>query len=508
LGPIYPAMEEKQSHIETALAKFGGTVPAPRDFALHCGFSNEEADMLAEFWHPAFTDSWIYLSKELISKYMTKEKSKSKFAHFYSKALLSGEYEKERDYKEVEWNDEIIKEYRKIRFQNSETGEDDDGPVNGKKYYVVTGDTYKDLLMRAKTVKGKQARAYYRKVEQLAKWMHSYISLVGELLSTRQREEIAKQANVLAVRELELKAANEALARREQHNETLTKLVQNTKFRNKKQCIYIATSLKAARGGEYKVGGSKSKDRLVSRMKTYNTGKTSDDKMFYAHVVVVDNFKRVEERITDILGTFKDGRTEMYTVRYGALVEVVDRICRNHNNDVEWFNLYLGELLKGNTSREESTPAPFDLSQIPDSAPDLEPKAMPKRATTPLLLLDERTTQQLFDEGELKTFGDAENLDMENLSDGQRRVIGIALLKDLLGNPDFNFEQEKMNAKKIPWTKTMTDKITKICRKNKTFGKPADWKELLKSITAGTGITVTFRGNTKPKKPKDQDVPA
>jgi hypothetical protein len=44
-----------------------------------------------------------------------------------------------------------------------------------KKYYAVSGETYKDLLQKSANKKGKETRQYYRRVEQLAIFMKDYI---------------------------------------------------------------------------------------------------------------------------------------------------------------------------------------------------------------------------------------------------------------------------------------------------------------------------------------------
>ena len=48
-------------------------------------------------------------------------------------------------------------------------------PSHNKKYYSVTGETYKCLLLSSRTNKGKEIRRYYIKVELLARNMKDYI---------------------------------------------------------------------------------------------------------------------------------------------------------------------------------------------------------------------------------------------------------------------------------------------------------------------------------------------
>ena len=46
---------------------------------------------------------------------------------------------------------------------------------NRKKYYAVTGETYKDLLIKSANKKGKLCRQYYLKVEELSIFLKEYM---------------------------------------------------------------------------------------------------------------------------------------------------------------------------------------------------------------------------------------------------------------------------------------------------------------------------------------------
>lgn len=105
--------------------------------AEHMGFTADEQRMLTMFWAPAFNSGWIYLSDEIILDQMTNEIGKDDLVHFYKRVLLNGDYVKNADYKNI-------------------------------------GETH-ELIQKSANKKGKAARQYYRKVEQLAIFMKYYI---------------------------------------------------------------------------------------------------------------------------------------------------------------------------------------------------------------------------------------------------------------------------------------------------------------------------------------------
>ena len=141
------------------------------EFAKLMNFTDKEIDMLKIYWNPIFNDSWIYLSDELILGNLTNETKKDAIRHFYDRILLKGDFQEGIDYKEISPNDELVNSYspnlanRNLELKSS----------NRKKYYAVTGETYKCLLLSSRTNQGKETRRYYIKVELLARNMKDYI---------------------------------------------------------------------------------------------------------------------------------------------------------------------------------------------------------------------------------------------------------------------------------------------------------------------------------------------
>jgi hypothetical protein len=141
-------------NINDMLKKYNYTEVSNQQLAEHLNFTEEEQKMIQMFWKPAFNGSWIYLNDEIILGQLTKETGKDALTHFYKRVLLSEDYKENVDYKEINKDDELIKEYEKMSSlfmaRRTKVGK------GLKKYYAITGETYKDLLQRSANKKEKQ----------------------------------------------------------------------------------------------------------------------------------------------------------------------------------------------------------------------------------------------------------------------------------------------------------------------------------------------------------------
>ena len=96
-----------------------------------------------------FNSSWIYLNDEIILTQLTDEKGKDALTHFYKRILLKY-YKENHNYKQINKDDELVKNYVKSNVENkTKVGQ------GLKKYYAITGETYKDMLSR-RTYKKKE----------------------------------------------------------------------------------------------------------------------------------------------------------------------------------------------------------------------------------------------------------------------------------------------------------------------------------------------------------------
>ena len=98
-------------NINDMLKKYNYTEVSNQQLAEHLNFSEEEQKMIELFWEPAFNGSWIYLNDEIILSQLTNEKGKNSLYNFYTRVLLTEDYKENVDYKQINKDDELIKEY-------------------------------------------------------------------------------------------------------------------------------------------------------------------------------------------------------------------------------------------------------------------------------------------------------------------------------------------------------------------------------------------------------------
>ena len=211
-----------KSVIEQALNK--DTILSEVELARLAGFTEKEINMLKMFWQPCFNNSWLYLSDDIILEYLTNETGTNAIRNFNNRILTKFPYVKGTDYEEVTAEHELVK------FHYSKLNNDLPArkPGNRKKYFIVTGSTFKYLLMSSRAVKGHEARLYYKKVESLAIIMKDYLFA--------QKEKERKQ---LEQEKLQIELKYKKLERI--HNSSLQKH-KYYKFKETGPCFYIIDS--------------------------------------------------------------------------------------------------------------------------------------------------------------------------------------------------------------------------------------------------------------------------
>ena len=216
-------ISDDQKEMSLILNKFEHKEPSIQQLAEHLGFNADEQKMIKLFWEPAFNKGWIYLSDEIILGQLTKSTSKDALRHFYNKVFLSDDYVENIDYKKITKKDKLVKMYEEFdsqkfanqkddenqesneefdsqKFANQNFDEDKSSAKNkdktkqgAKKYYAITGKTYKDLLQKSTHAKGKTTRDYYHKVEDMARFMKDYISVLHTYILQKQMDEQRRQ---------------------------------------------------------------------------------------------------------------------------------------------------------------------------------------------------------------------------------------------------------------------------------------------------------------------------
>jgi len=327
-------MLEKFSYTEITYDQMGEAI----------GMTEEQVEMLKMFWDPAFNKGWIYLSDDIIKSQMTNEKGKDALIHFYKRVLLQGDYEENVDYKKIEANDELVQKWESFRSPSAASEKKSkksyrllisDRKVakkpHNKAYYAVTGETYKDLLARASTKKGRKTRDYYRKVETLARMMRDYISALHQYLMVKRENELKKQ----------LVASSELVKQKNRKQKLLDAFANHLQGCEPNGWLYIATSAKYSSENYFKVGITTD---LKSRLRQYNTERPPTDMMYYVFAHECYEPKQIENKLKFLLKAFnkknpkKSQKDETYFLGFVKLEMIVKLVCEHHDEEVSVLN--------------------------------------------------------------------------------------------------------------------------------------------------------------------------
>lgn len=304
------------NNVELALVKYGYSEISNQQLADHMGFSPEEQRMLTMFWEPAFNGSWIYLSDEIILEQITNESGKDALIHFYKRVLLTDDYIENVDYKKIKRDDKLVKEYEKFYSPNLANRK----TSNRKTYYAITGDMYKDLLLKSANKKGKTTRQYYRKVEQLAIFMKDYIVALNKHIMQKQLEEQKKIID----------DSKAALGR--MHNVNI-ELLTFKKLNEKNESIYIVATYRYATQGIFKVGRTKC---MKARTTGHNNTHIAGDKVKVLKEFKVNDAIAAESYIhRKLKGLLVHDEKEFFVCPYDLLENIIEVITNNdesHNN--------------------------------------------------------------------------------------------------------------------------------------------------------------------------------
>jgi hypothetical protein len=257
-------------------------------------FTPKEISMLKLFWNPCFNSTWIYLSDEIILNFLTNSKTEDAVNNFIRQVLIPN-YENELDYLQADSNHEVVKSFS-LNLANGKscplnlTGKNEtclQGNIekkkrvaSNKKYYIVSGECFKNLLMQSRCEAGKETRKYYLKVEKLSRLMYSYISE----LKDKKIENEENRYNLLF-----------------KNHQSYLKRKKRTAF-EKGDCVYILSNPYRQGILEYKVGKVDQKDKrdeamsaFINRLSTYNTGLPED--YIVEYVCYVKQPKLIEDMI-------------------------------------------------------------------------------------------------------------------------------------------------------------------------------------------------------------------
>ena len=329
--------------IQDALIKFEYKEPNIDIIAKYNGFTDTELDMLKIFWSDNFNENWIYLSDEMILTNMTNETKKNALTHFYERVLFTN-FTIDVDYKEIKMNNELIKKYNEVSGSPNLENQKNKVKMTTKKYYAVTGETYKELLIKSANKKGKEARQYYIKIEKLAMFYQKYTTELYKYIANEQSKQLKHQENKML---------------------NLTEFVEVAQELKTDEIFYIATTDSYARQHRFEYGGIKNINDIKSRLSTYNTGRAEGDLFYYVKIFKCHKYSHIESCIEMLIKSFKDkknAKKEMVHMYYNNFVELVNFILTNHGKDINFINKHSKQFLENTVDLEPVVIPPIDIT--------------------------------------------------------------------------------------------------------------------------------------------------
>jgi hypothetical protein len=222
-----------------------------------------------------------------------------------------------------------------------------------KKVYMLTPEAFKTCLMRSRkypnqTVDPTIYSKYYLLLEKTYKLYTDYEKQLLNNQLEQNQQQLEQNQQQLEQNQQQLEQNQQQLEEERQYRLDLQdSLIDNNKELEKTQIIYITTSTNYAKRNRFKVGGVESEDKLGSRLSTYNTGRAAGDDLFYTNIYSVHNYREIENRLKDLIGTFRDRKSkEMYILHYSHLTYIVKYLIDHYNDEVDEINKKLGEFIK------------------------------------------------------------------------------------------------------------------------------------------------------------------
>ncbi len=198
----------------------------------YCSFNENELKMLEIYWEPAFNKNWLYAHDDMVENIFGHKNGKDMMYNFSNK--LKKEFDENIDFQVVSSNHEIVQFYCSL----SDTTNKSRGGHN-KNHYIITGETFKQILMGSNLEKGKQMKKYYIKVENLARMTINAISKCCKYLSDKQLQE--KEKLLLESKEAYEKQQKE-LEEAKQKNLNLRTIIKNTQMHDFDGYLYFVTN--------------------------------------------------------------------------------------------------------------------------------------------------------------------------------------------------------------------------------------------------------------------------
>jgi len=275
-------------------------------------FNDEEIEFVKLFWQPAFNDSWIYITKEMVIEWFGYKENKDTMKNFYIK--LNKDYEINVDYKEVNQDNELV--INQCSKNISSTIPDLGGGRN-KKYYLITGECLKTLLMSAQTERGKIIRKIYIKTEKL-------VFIMVKVINHQQ----------LIIKDLEILSKDKQIENSKAKELDLKYEIKNMEIFKPNGYVYLTTTKQYSQHNVFRLGKTVN---LNQRMRNYELGRVKSDNYYYVFVYECANVELLELILRRFLQKYKedaDENKDMYVLPFHILQPYVQSICDTFNTNM------------------------------------------------------------------------------------------------------------------------------------------------------------------------------
>ncbi len=299
---------EMKNHLE--LAKYIGRKL--------CNFTPEDEKYIDIFWDAAFNKSWLYLSDSVIIEWMGYKKSKDAITNFIKE--MKSKYRNLLDYQEVDKQHNLIQNF--YSCLNTSKKETRGGSL--KKYYIITGDTLKKMLLRAGTKQGDATCDYFIKIEKLASITSQYIF---QFMEKKLNNQLLEKDALLT----RLHTIN-------------AELLTYKKLKERNESIYLVSTFNQITNGLIKVGRTKN---IKSRNSSHNTTHPAGDKIHVLAEFKVNDSTLIESIIhKKLAGLRPDKNSEFFMCPYDLLYNIIDMIIKFDDKENEAIDTLIDTVFK------------------------------------------------------------------------------------------------------------------------------------------------------------------
>jgi phage anti-repressor protein len=284
-------------------------------------------EYVGKFWNCLNKKGWVLMNKEEILLLGYKNE-KGIYRNFNNK--LKKNFVENNDYKLF---GDICASPLSQKNKKKENG------GHNRKVYEITSNTYKTLIMEAKTKQGVEIRKYFLQVETLFNIYCEYVNqwkLFQEIDNsqvTRMDFKLVEYEKKIEELENKLKEKDNVITQKDEE------MLQEKLTKEKNGCIYIVSSKQYAKEGLYKVG--RTNKTAKNRIKGSNTYRREEDKVVVLFELKTYNTPAVESYIHQLLDGIRDSKNREYfkcpfLLLRNFITDIIDETDDNQNkaNDI------------------------------------------------------------------------------------------------------------------------------------------------------------------------------